>query len=157
MLLITHPDNVKKIERMCVSDESFASQAHLFHSGYKLIECTFMPATRPSGMYSINGSGRFKPEDICVKTRFVTYGPEDLEYLVYAGIAREIQEMNILCMHETQFDFFRYPMKTSFQISDSVGVARKNMITAIQNMWKDGMIPNIIYRHPAMYLNHGGF
>lgn len=107
MLLITHPDNVKLIQDVCKQDESYASYAHMFHSAYKLIECKFMPAKRPSGMYKINGKGRFAPEDICVKTRFCTYGPEDIEWLVYAGIAEEIQEMNILCMHESVFDWKR--------------------------------------------------
>lgn len=150
MLLITHPDNVKKIQSVCKSGESYASYAkpgsagctpivdwmHLFHSGYKLIECTFMPPTRPSGMYSINGSGRFKPEEISLKTAFITYGPEDLDYLIYAGVAEEIREMSILCIHESQFasanqamrctpaqfDFFRKPVEPMMMSGGSGGV-----------------------------------
>ncbi len=62
MLLITNPSNIEKIKQLSVVDDSLQSEMHLFSKGYKLIECTFMPPTRPSGMYSVNGSGRFKPE-----------------------------------------------------------------------------------------------
>lgn len=114
MLLITHPSNIEKIKRLSVDDDSLTSQMHLFHSGYKLIECPFMPAMRPSGMYSINGRGRYEKEDIRIKHRFIEYGPEDLDYLIYAGIVKELEEINILCMNETQFDFFSKPMEPLF-------------------------------------------
>lgn len=114
MLLITHPSNIEKIEQLSVVDDSLASSMHLFHKGYKLIECRFMPATRPSGMYSINGCGRYDKEQIRIKTPFIEYGPEDLEYLIYAGIVKELEEMNILCINERQFDFFSKPMEPVF-------------------------------------------
>lgn len=96
MILITHSKNTEKIRSLCVDDDSIASQMHMFHTGYKIIEFDLMPITRPSGMYSINGRGRIAKEDICIKTPFITYGPEDFDYLVYSGVVKEIQDMNIL-------------------------------------------------------------
>lgn len=137
MLLITHPDNVKKIQSLCKTDESYASYAHLFHSAYRLIECEFMPATRPSGTYRINGKGRFELEDVCVKTRFCTYGPEDIDWLLYAGIAEEIQEMNILCMHESQWNFFSKPVEPMW--IGGAGLSGRELAASIS------MIKNVLF------------
>ncbi len=114
MLLITHPSNIEKIKRLSMVDDSLQSEMHLFSKGYKLIECPFMPAMRPSGTYSINGRGRYEKDKIRIKHRFIEYGPEDFDYLVYAGIVKEIEEMNILCMNEHQLDFFSKPMEPVF-------------------------------------------
>ncbi len=74
MLLITHPSNIEKIKRLSMVDDSLQSEMHLFSKGYKLIECPFMPAMRPSGTYSINGRGRYEKDKIRIKHRFIEYG-----------------------------------------------------------------------------------
>lgn len=95
-------------------------------------------------MYSINGRGRIAKEDFSFKTPFITYGPEDFDYLVYAGVVKEIQDLNILCMHEQQWDFFRQPLKElSFLGGDS------------RWMLSDyGFGKAMTYRHPAMYFGN---
>lgn len=75
-------------------------------------------------MYSINGRGRIAKEDFSFKTPFITYGPEDFDYLVYAGVVKEIQDLNILCMHEQQWDFFRQPLKDLMFLGGSPVVGR---------------------------------
>lgn len=112
MVILTHPDNVEAIRKSTTAPTIHlisAPSMYAMYAGHKIVACEYMDPTRPSGMYSINGRGRVHREHIKLVTPFVTYGPEDFDYLVYAGVVQEIQDVNILVMYDEQFDFMSSP------------------------------------------------
>ena len=54
--------------------------------GFETVASDLIPSNGETGRYILPCGKVVVPEDVKVTTRFVEYGPEDIEWLLYAGI-----------------------------------------------------------------------
>lgn len=89
MKIVTHPDNLELIKRMC-DHEEFGDHGIL---GIEIVSDRHIERDRPSGRY-IMPDGRTVPlKDVRVPDgRFFEWGPEDVRLLLWWGIIREERE-----------------------------------------------------------------
>lgn len=92
MKIITHPDNRGLLESTYRSNR--------IPIGHPIFYSPYVPKDEPTGQYVITVSTlpwrnmvRFERtvllDEICIKQGFVTYGPEDLSFLLYSGMVYE--------------------------------------------------------------------
>lgn len=96
--LYVHPDNVEVFRNgMQRLHAQVAENAHIeFNLEYMPIEIVpsdFVPKGEPTGLYILPNGAKVKREDICIVERYLTYGPEDLRYLLYSGKVKVDIEM----------------------------------------------------------------
>ncbi len=58
---------------------------------------------KPTGRYKLQDGKTVDKSSINIKTKFIEYGPEDVDWLVYAGLITEEQEMVFFVIEDTMF------------------------------------------------------
>ena len=87
---------------MMVDGRHFNGQ--LLHFEYvELITNDCLDRDRPNGKVRIPGGPDIAKESFSMRTRFVEYGPEDLEWLIMSGIVEECREMYFYILNEMFF------------------------------------------------------
>lgn len=84
-MFITHPDNLQHVKRI------------LGHTRYRFAwppikTSPYMERDKPTGRYILRGGVVVDRAQVRVVSPFVEYGPEDVEYLVLAGVIKEERE-----------------------------------------------------------------
>ncbi len=88
--LYVHPDNVEAMRKgLHRLKARVAENMHIeFNPEYipiEIVPCDFIPKGELTGLYILPNGAKVKREDIRIVEGFVTYGPEDLRYLLYSG------------------------------------------------------------------------
>lgn len=96
--LYVHPDNVEAMRKGLRSLKArVAENMHVeFNPEYipiEIVPCDFIPKGELTGLYVLPSGAKVKREDIRIVEGFVTYGPEDLRYLLYSGKVKVDIEM----------------------------------------------------------------
>lgn len=85
-----HPDNAeafrRKIRQLTVPVASNMDLTFkLDYMPIEIITLDSVPKGEPTGFYILRDGTKVKAEELRIVERFVTYGPEDLRYLIYSG------------------------------------------------------------------------
>lgn len=108
MLIFCHPDNLEAIKSQ-IDRGQFDKPGSMF-AEFQVRTNSHMERDKPTGRYRLpNGRSVYKDE-IVVRDRFIEYGPEDIEWLVCAGIVTEEREMVFYAIDDPVF-------KLSFDMS----------------------------------------
>ena len=99
--IICHPDNFEALKRK-VDKGEFTRPGFTF-ADFRVATSSAMERDKPSGRYKLPGGRIAEKADIIVEDRFVTYGPEDLEWLLYAGIMSEERELVFMLVDDIIF------------------------------------------------------
>lgn len=104
MRICAHPDNIDALRKALPNGipEVFGMSFHPYES-FELISNPFLEKDRPNGKYRIGDGAEMQKDQFSMKTRFVEYGPEDIDWLVLAGVVTECREMNYYVMHDSMF------------------------------------------------------
>ena len=86
--IITHPDNVESLYWMKSKHES--GPPCLF--GIQFRTDPYMEKDKATGRYIAPDGKSVFADEVCVEERFVTYGPEDIHYLLARGIITDERE-----------------------------------------------------------------
>lgn len=99
--LVCHPKNWEEAKKFCEKIE--AKTQNVFGVlGVEVIVSEHIPEKEFRGSFKYQGNV-VKKEDINIRTRFVTYGPDDVEWLEYAGIVEKILEPVFFMMEFPDF------------------------------------------------------
>jgi hypothetical protein len=105
MIIICHPDNWNKVK-------SQFSSATL--QQFEIRTDPYVERDKLSGKYVLPNGKRVVRQDIHIRTRFITYGPEDFDYLLYAKIISEDREMVFYVMDDSKLRSYLEPQKPQF-------------------------------------------
>jgi hypothetical protein len=124
MKIFTHPDNANLIKRAvhAGSDPRFAEGWRSF--GVEIHTNPLLPKEKPSGRVRLPDGSVVRKEDFQLRTRFITYGPEDLHYFLWTGEVTEEMEAFFYVVDESMFRAF-----STFDLSPAV-IKRPHMIHA---------------------------
>ena len=86
MRIIAHPVNIEALRCQI-------KRSDIVLDNLELIANEMIPRDRPTGKYQLPTGELVEAGMVFVRTRFFQYGPEDLEYLLFAGIVSEEREM----------------------------------------------------------------
>lgn len=118
--IITHPDNLAALKREV--DSGSHDTGRLFNS-IEIQTNRHMDRDKPTGRFILPGGTVADRDAVRVEERFVEYGPEDIEFLLWAGIIREEREALFYQIDDSafrmMFDFMpmttqRYVMYSGF-------------------------------------------
>lgn len=105
--IFTHPDNVALLKHRLGTGE--------FDGGMDLLPYfTIRPSSilerdKPTGRYVLPGGDVVERDAVCVEGRFFTYGPEDVDYLLWAGVIQEERELLFVIMDDYRISSFASP------------------------------------------------
>lgn len=102
--LVCHPDNLKKIKKELKSElpeDSVFSGCPLFN----VRTDSTLDRDKPTGRYVLPSGTAVEKEKIRITYRFIEYGPEDLPWLLYAGIVTEERELLFYLVDDLHFKF----------------------------------------------------
>jgi len=105
MKIVAHPANIDALKK-AVNAGQFNGQMIDKWDRFdviNLISNPSLPQTRPSGKYRLPGGAELTREEFTLRTRFFEYGPEDLDWLVMAGVVEECQEMHFYIVKDSAF------------------------------------------------------
>lgn len=111
MEIFTHPDNVKAIKKRLDSGEY--DRGHLFPS-FTLRANPMLERDKPTGRFVLPCGKVVERGGVVIEDRFVTYGPEDVEWLLMAGAIREEREILVIVMKDSpwRLQMWDFPMMT---------------------------------------------
>jgi len=105
--IITHPNNVKFLREQLEGGSLFEGQP-LF--GIPIQTNPFIKETRLTGNYILPNGDVVEPfSEWKIETRFIDYGPEDLDYLLKAGIVKPERVREYYVADTNGFDLIRSP------------------------------------------------
>lgn len=90
VVIITHPDNLAVL--MLMLDKCKGQLSNPMQEEIRIKTNKYVPATEFTDTYILPDGSVVKQEDIVVKTTFIEYGPEDLDWLLYAGVIKKHYE-----------------------------------------------------------------
>jgi hypothetical protein len=99
--VICHPDNwdhVKKLIDGGKFDRKYGRWAE-----FRIFTDSNVDRDKPSGKYTLPGGKQVSKDDIRLRDRFIEYGPEDVEWLLYAGVISEGREMVFHVIDDSYF------------------------------------------------------
>lgn len=99
-IIETHPDNEELVRRIFTPDLVDGMRQI---SWITIQTNRFMERDKPTGEYILPDGRKVFRESIQVSTRFIDYGPEDVGYLVMAGIIAEELEPLYYEVSESMF------------------------------------------------------
>jgi hypothetical protein len=100
--LLTHPVNFQLLRAELGRLMGPSDDLDMF-SGFRVRPCASMAADRHTGFYLVDGRPT-DPAFLRIQTRFIEYGPEDIPYLLYAGIIAEEREPLFYLMSDPGVD-----------------------------------------------------
>jgi hypothetical protein len=89
--IVCHPDNWEAVKAK-IDRGQFDKPGSMF-AVFEVRTNPQMERDKPTGRYKLPSGKAVAKDEIVVKERFVEYGPEDFEWLIYAGIVTEEREM----------------------------------------------------------------
>ena len=102
----THPDNVRELKRAIDKgrdDSSVVCGSAMPVSWFiEIKENPLLDRDQPTGKY-VTPTGIVPTAEVRVVEQFWEYGPEDIPYLLYAGIIHEQREMLVLKVARPMF------------------------------------------------------
>lgn len=109
--IVCHPANLTLL-REKFHEQEF-DETFTFMGGIEFKTNPHMERERPSGQYRLPDGSILDKERVTVKTRFIDYGPEDIDWLVYAGIIEELREP---LFYEMDMDKFRFDIRMNYGV-----------------------------------------
>lgn len=98
--VVAHPENVEYL-RNTVRNSREIHPMFVF-KGIEITESPYLPKDVLSGKY-IQPDGRIVAKaDISIKTRWIEYGPEDFDWLMFARIIKEHRERYYLVIDDSK-------------------------------------------------------
>jgi len=96
--IVTHPDNVNWLQAKLEAEER-KSNPDSFHGFFSPLLFSFTIKPNPNierdkatGRYKLFDGRTVAKADICIRTKFITYGPEDIDWLLSMGLITEERE-----------------------------------------------------------------
>lgn len=94
VILYTHPSNLEEVKKVAQGMERRDPTGFLdMVFGVEVRTSPWLPKSRKTGKYVLPDGSVVDAEDVRVDGRFVEYGPEDLEVLLFFGIVTEHEEL----------------------------------------------------------------
>lgn len=84
-VVICHPENYKKLK----GSLGVSLPSMLLCSAIEVKPSDFVPETEPTGKWILPNGAAVFPEHIRIDMPFVSYGPEDFDYLRYVGAIKQ--------------------------------------------------------------------
>lgn len=98
--VVTHPENVKYLSDTLRSSRDIHPM--FVFTGIEIAEDPYLPKDVLSGKY-VQPDGRIVAKaDISIKTRWIEYGPEDFDWLNFAGLIKEHREPYYLVIDDSK-------------------------------------------------------
>jgi len=88
MMIVCHPDNWNAVKSQ-IDQGEFDRNGFMFEE-FKVRIDSHMERDKPTGRYRMRSGESF--EKLKFKTHLIEYGPEDLDWLIYAGVVIEERE-----------------------------------------------------------------
>jgi hypothetical protein len=120
MRIVSHPANIDALMKT-VQSGKFDGQLRGWES-VELIRNDLMERDKPNGKYQLPDGRTVEKADVIVSTRFIDYGPEDVDYLVMTWAIKECREMKFLIMDDSLLRF-RMDYGITFPISRHILIA----------------------------------
>ena len=99
-VLITHPDNLATLKRQIDDGQHDNGQ---FMPAIDVRTNGHMDRDKPTGRFILPGGRVVDRDAVSVEERFVSYGPEDVEFLLFAGIIREERKALFYVINDSAF------------------------------------------------------
>lgn len=105
MKIITHPDNVELLRRRTRQPDKLTEllSGRPTPFGIEIVTNRYMERERPSGRIILPNGTAVDRNKFQIRTRFITYGPEDLHYFLWTGEVREEMEPVFFVMRDELF------------------------------------------------------
>lgn len=99
--IVCHPDNWEAVKAK-IDRGQFDKPGSMF-AEFRVRTNPHMERDKPTGRYKLPHGKVVAKEEIVVRERFIEYGPEDVEWLIYAGIITEEREMVFYVIDDAMF------------------------------------------------------
>lgn len=106
--IVCHPDNWEAVKAK-IDRGQFDKPGSMF-AEFRVRTNPHMERDKPTGRYKLSNGKTVAKEKIFIKERFVEYGPEDVDWLLYAGIITEEREMVLYVVDDAMFRMSYNPM-----------------------------------------------
>lgn len=119
-VVMCHPDNlelVKNLPQVVTIKDEIDSKGFWSWDSLEFRTDPYMEKDRPSGRYILPGGARVVLENVVVEEKFERYGPEDIAYLLWAGVVeRELEPLfyiiNPIRFHSLDFKPFTFNLRS---------------------------------------------
>lgn len=99
-VVITHPDNLDALKRDVDAGKYDNDQ---FMPSIEVRTNLRMDRDKPTGRFILPSGETVERDEVRVEERFVVFGPEDVECLLFAGVIREEREALFYVMDDSPF------------------------------------------------------
>lgn len=116
MDIFVHPDNLELLKKHIEAGKYDSPSNRLSMDPFSFTVRTnpHIDRTEPTGRFILPSGEVVDRHNVIVKGRFVTYGPEDIECLLFAGVIREEHAIKVVMIRPSLFKlaFFDMPTRT---------------------------------------------
>lgn len=98
--VVTHPSNAKHFKDT-LRDIRDIDPMFVF-MGIEIVVDSCLPEDVPSGRYRLPNGRIVAKADISIKTRWIEYGPEDFDWLMFARIIKEHRERYYMVIDDSK-------------------------------------------------------
>lgn len=106
--IVCHPDNWEAVKSK-IDRGQFDKPGSMF-AEFRVQTDPHMVRDKPTGKYRLPNGKTVAKEQVIVKERFIEYGPEDVDWLLYAGVITEEREMVFYVVDDAMFRMSYNPM-----------------------------------------------
>lgn len=100
--ILCHPANWEEVKSK-IEQGQFNKQRGSMFADFRVRTDPSIDQFKPTGRYKLQDGKTVDKSSINIKTKFIEYGPEDVDWLVYAGLITEEQEMVFFVIEDTMF------------------------------------------------------
>ncbi len=104
MKIVAHPTHIEMLRKRINAGE-FDDQRRGIFDSFELVANPLIPIDKPNGKFRLADGTFVDRADFRMSTRFVEYGPEDVDWLVYCGLVVEGREANFYIMRQPDWRF----------------------------------------------------
>lgn len=103
MDIFVHPDNLEAVKKRLNAGEfdGRVDRWSMVPPSFTLRADPHIERTKPSGKFILPSGEVVERHNVVVEDRFVTYGPEDVDWLVMAGVLRHEMTINVVVMKDS--------------------------------------------------------
>lgn len=106
--IICHPDNWEAVKAN-IDRGSFDKPRSMF-AEFRVRTNPHMERDKPTGKYRLPNGKSVAKEQVVVKEQFIEHGPEDVDWMLYAGVITEEREMVFYVVYDAMFRMSYNPM-----------------------------------------------
>ena len=106
--IVCHPDNWEAVKAK-IDRGQFDKPGSMF-AEFRVRTNPHMERDKPTGKYRLPNGKSVAKEQVVVKERFIEYGPEDVDWLMYSGVITEEREMVFYVVDDAMFRMSYNPM-----------------------------------------------